>query len=228
MKLHKLYVHSLFANFVIPKCLMATEGKGRNSVVWGQKLIYICRHNLVMELLSRRRSTTGSAQHAWNGTVYVLLILFRFVINTTGYHLGRYSLHLILLKSSMTKLLTLRWPPMRTAQNLGSSNSDILSRNVADLVVVVDVKVGGFESELSWLVIEDVSIDNSKKMSTKRVEQFSGCIYAWDFENETTRLHNFEDPFPYETLIMNSCYHFTFLRLYTHMRFWCCVYKHYF
>ena len=50
----------------------------------------------VMELFSRRR--------LWNDTVFVLLILFGFVINTTAYHLGRYGLHLLLLKSSIAML----------------------------------------------------------------------------------------------------------------------------
>ena len=39
--------------------------------------------------------------------MHVLHIYFGFVINTTAYHLGSCSLHLLLLKSSMTKVYCL-------------------------------------------------------------------------------------------------------------------------
>ena len=58
----------------------------------------------VMELFSRRRWTTGSAQHSNTyGMLPCMLciIILGFVTNTTAYHLGQYSLNLLVLKSSM-------------------------------------------------------------------------------------------------------------------------------
>ena len=65
-------------------------------------------HTLVMELFTRRRWTNGSAQRSnkyWMLPCCMCgIFLERFVINTTAYLWGRYSLHLLILKSSM------RWP----------------------------------------------------------------------------------------------------------------------
>ena len=55
-----------------------------------------------MELFSRRRWATGSAQQSTlDYAMYVLHKFFRFNINTTAFCLGRSSLHLLILKSSM-------------------------------------------------------------------------------------------------------------------------------
>ena len=43
-------------------------------------------------------------EQEWNVAKHVLHNFFVFVINTTTYYMGRYSLHLLLLKSSMARL----------------------------------------------------------------------------------------------------------------------------
>ena len=64
-----------------------------------------------MELLSRRRWLTGSAQKSnkYGMLQCMWCILFFWggvVINTTAYHWGKYSLHLLILQSSMNSV----WP----------------------------------------------------------------------------------------------------------------------
>ena len=43
-------------------------------------------------------SLCQTSKHVWNDTVHILHI---FVVNTIAYHLGKYSLHLLILKRSM-------------------------------------------------------------------------------------------------------------------------------
>ena len=43
-----------------------------------------------------------TVKHVWNVAMHLLHIWGGFVINTTAYHSGRYNLHLLILKSSMT------------------------------------------------------------------------------------------------------------------------------
>ena len=58
-----------------------------------------------LELYSRRRCTTGSAQQAsmYGMRPCMCCIILVFYLNTTAYCLGQYSLHIILLKCSMPK-----------------------------------------------------------------------------------------------------------------------------
>ena len=44
-------------------------------------------------------------KRVWTYAMHVLHNFFRFVINTTAYHLCRYSLHLLLLKRSMVEVI---------------------------------------------------------------------------------------------------------------------------
>ena len=72
--------------------------------------LYVCVYLTTIqpiELYSRRRWTIRSAQQSnTHGICHVACVdFYGFVINTTAYHLGQNSLHLHLLKSSMTKLL---------------------------------------------------------------------------------------------------------------------------
>ena len=46
-----------------------------------------------------------TVKHVWNDAMHVLSNILGFVINTTAYHLGRYSLHLLQLKSSVRRLI---------------------------------------------------------------------------------------------------------------------------
>ena len=68
-------------------------------------MLQCSRNTLFMELFSRRRWATGSAQPS---SLYGILPrqcginYFVFVTNTTAYHLGRYSFHLLCLKSSIS------------------------------------------------------------------------------------------------------------------------------
>ena len=73
--------------------------------------LYVCVYLTTIqpiELYSRRRWTIRSAQQSnTHGICHVACVdFYGFVINTTAYHLGQNSLHLHLLKSSMTKLLS--------------------------------------------------------------------------------------------------------------------------
>ena len=71
--------------------------KSYHDILWSSCNIY---HT--MELFSRRRWATGSAQQSTlDYAMYVLHKFFRFNINTTAFCLGRSSLHFLLLKSSM-------------------------------------------------------------------------------------------------------------------------------
>ena len=70
-----------------------------------------------MELFRRRKWTTGSAQHVWNNAMHVLHNFWEFVINTLIYDLGPYSLHLLLLKSSMGQIIISYFCGLRTATN---------------------------------------------------------------------------------------------------------------
>ena len=58
---------------------------------------------------SRRRWTIGSAQKSNKyGMMHMLHNFLVFVISTTAYHLGRYSIHLLLQKCSMLKIFSSR------------------------------------------------------------------------------------------------------------------------
>ena len=47
-------------------------------------------------------------EQLWNVAMQVLHNILGFVLNTTAYHMGRYSCHLLLLKSSMVQLYVLQ------------------------------------------------------------------------------------------------------------------------
>ena len=92
---------------------------------------------------------------AWNVAMFVLCKLFRFVINTTSYHLAGYSLHLLLLKCSMSTshslLLNVHSSPLPLSKNVHSLSPSLsLSLSLshsrwhtnADLRVEADVQRG--------------------------------------------------------------------------------------
>ena len=61
-----------------------------------------------MELFSRTEMNIQigpKVKQVWNVEMHVLNNFWGFVINTTAYILGQFSLHLLLLKSSMIELL---------------------------------------------------------------------------------------------------------------------------
>ena len=60
-----------------------------------------------MELLSKRRWTTGSAQQSTYMEIYIIFFWGGVDINTTAFYLGWYSLHPLQLKSSMPESLEL-------------------------------------------------------------------------------------------------------------------------
>ena len=67
-------------------------------------------NSILMELFSRRRWATGSAQQLWNYAMHVLHNFLGFYINTTAFCLGRSNLHLPILKSSMAYLIEQSMP----------------------------------------------------------------------------------------------------------------------
>ena len=69
---------------------------------------------LCMELFSRRRWMSNwispTVKQLWKYVMYVLYTFFGFDINTTAFCLGRSSLHLLILKSSMAYLIEQSMP----------------------------------------------------------------------------------------------------------------------
>ena len=89
-------------------------------------------------------------KHVWNVSMHMLHI-FGFVINTTAYHLGRYSLHLLLLKRSMF-----------------SDVSQVIAQLGSNMVIIY------FKMALPWL---DLTFQSSKSIETNSSPIFT-TIYA--------------------------------------------------
>ena len=83
-----------------------------------------------MELFSRRRWATGLGQQSNNYRImpFMCYIIFLgFNINTTAFCLGRYSLHLLLLKSSMVGPSPAWTSRDLKGNNLGGRHSSVVS-----------------------------------------------------------------------------------------------------
>ena len=82
-------------------------------------------------------------------------VLYWFVINTTGYHLGRYSLHLLLLKSSMAKSQPIwshwsgAWKIWCFEQIQRGHYFDVVGRQLI-LLSLKSMKMGKLLLERSW------------------------------------------------------------------------------